>query len=109
MRAHELLAFLTSDPSPHPSLPRPSRRPLVELPYAVILDDRTVPQRNLPVRRGVVGEFIPLERLFPGQGATTAFLEAPPLPRGADNASASANAYRRQEEVRGRKYSAVYP
>lgn len=69
-----------------------------------------MPQRNLPVRRGVVGEFIPLERLFPGQGATTAFLEAPPPPRGADNASANANAnaYRRQEEVRGRKYSAVY-
>lgn len=56
----------------------------------------TAQQRNLPVRRGVAGEFIPLERLFPGQGATTAFLEAPP--RGGDNASA--NAYRRQEEVR---------
>lgn len=32
-------------------------------------------QPSLPVRRGAVGEFVALERLFPGDAAGTAFLE----------------------------------
>jgi len=40
------------------------------------IETETDVKRTLPVRRGVTGEFIPLERLFPGQGATTAFLDS---------------------------------
>ncbi|CAN0029962.1 unnamed protein product, partial [Ectocarpus sp. 8 AP-2014] len=58
-------------------------------------------QRNLPVRRGVTGEFIALERLFPGQGATTAFLEASRggngNGNGNDNSNSNSNSYHRQD------------
>lgn len=54
-------------------------------------------QPNLPVRRGAVGEFVALERLFPGEGAATAFLEAHPMAAGTGNANTSSQP---QEGVR---------
>lgn len=60
-------------------------------------------QRNLPVRRGVSGEFIPLERLFPGQGATTAFLEASRGGGGGGGNNNNGN-YHRQDGVSSEGY-----